>query len=491
VKLPKYPEAQAGMEPGLLERNHEMLLWLAGEAQKRNIWLMFQFYNIHTSVYFQKAHGLPAWNSKPTPLLTDYTSYCIERFVGEFPSVGLYVCPGEALDLEYTDTWIKDVILPAVRRTGKTPPIMVRAWAIDLPHMKKLEGSYPRLYTERKFNVEVIAGTQVDPRNREWAKITGDNVVNIHCMANLEPFRWSPPSFIQNCVQSSIRDGGATGLHLYPRKAWRWPYGCDRGDAQELQWRRDWMWFPTWARYAWNPDRDPADERVYWTARLAERYGADAAPHLLRALEDSADVLPGIQRLVWLDDSNHTLVASGITLAQLAKVRGIPFLPMPGVVRIPDWIEALKHAQPVKGQSPLDFLSDRVAQSESALRRAQLGAQAATANKAEAERIETDIRAVALVAKFYRDKLQAAAAKALFDGGIDKPHNRQAWINLLRDSVNDFRLLTDLTKNTYDSMSDVPAWYPIQKLPCPYHWTDLLPIYERELAHQEKLGDLP
>jgi hypothetical protein len=64
VKLPKYPEAQAGMEPGILERNQQMLLWLAGEAQKRNIWLMFQFYNIHTSVYFQKAHGLPAWNPK-------------------------------------------------------------------------------------------------------------------------------------------------------------------------------------------------------------------------------------------------------------------------------------------------------------------------------------------------------------------------------------------------------------------------------------------
>ena len=28
------------------------------EAQKRNIWLMFQFYNIHTSVYFSKAHRL-------------------------------------------------------------------------------------------------------------------------------------------------------------------------------------------------------------------------------------------------------------------------------------------------------------------------------------------------------------------------------------------------------------------------------------------------
>ena len=125
VKLPNYPEAQDGLEPGLLERNHHLLLWLAEEAEKRNIWLMFQFYNIHTSVYFQKAHRLPAWNPRPTPLLAQYTGQCIERFVSEFPSVGLYICPGEALQLKYTDAWIKDVILAAVKRTGRTPPIMV------------------------------------------------------------------------------------------------------------------------------------------------------------------------------------------------------------------------------------------------------------------------------------------------------------------------------------------------------------------------------
>ncbi len=32
VKLDKYPEAQQGMPTGLLERNHDMLLWLAREA---------------------------------------------------------------------------------------------------------------------------------------------------------------------------------------------------------------------------------------------------------------------------------------------------------------------------------------------------------------------------------------------------------------------------------------------------------------------------
>ena len=373
VKLPNYPEAQDGLEPGLLGRNHQMLLWLAEEAQKRNIWLMFQFYNIHTSVYFQKAHRLPAWNPQPTPLLADYTGQCVERFVNEFPSVGLYICPGEALQLKYTDAWIKDVILAAVKRTGKTPPIMVRAWGIDLPHMKRLAGSYPRLYTERKYNVEMLAGTQVDPENRQWSQITGNHVINIHCVANLEPFRWSPPSYVQRCVQSSIREGGGTGLHLYPRKAWRWPYGCDRGDRPELQWHRDWLWYETWARYAWNPDHGPDAEKAYWIGRLAEHFGPQAAPHVLGAYEESADVLPAIQRLVWLGNDNHTVVSAGVKLDQLSLAAGIPFLPLRGVVRIPQWLEALRQNKKVEGQTPPDFLSRKLAEAESACRSAELG----------------------------------------------------------------------------------------------------------------------
>ncbi|MCX5758364.1 MAG: hypothetical protein NTU83_07655, partial [Candidatus Hydrogenedentes bacterium] len=121
VKLDRYPEAQDGLEPGLLERNHDMLMWLAQEAQKRNIWLMFEFYNIHVSVYFAKAHRLPEHGiDTPTPLLENYTGYCIERFVSEFPSVGLYICPGESLQMKYTPDWINNVIFGAVKRTGKT-----------------------------------------------------------------------------------------------------------------------------------------------------------------------------------------------------------------------------------------------------------------------------------------------------------------------------------------------------------------------------------
>ena len=93
------------------------------------------------------------------------------------------------------------------------------------------------------------------------------------------------------------------------------------------------------------------------------------------------------------------------------------------------------------------------------------------------------MQAVTWVVRFYRDKLQAVAAQAQCDAGSDRNENRRVWMGELRTSVDDFRRLTEVTNRTYQSISDVPAWNPACTLPCPYHWSDVLPIYERELSN--------
>ena len=230
---------------------------------------------------------------------------------------------------------------------------------------------------------------------------------------------------------------------------------------------------------------------MYWTQRLSQQFGEAAAPHLLNAFEGSADVLPGIQRLVWLGNDNHTVVAAGITVEQLQKAPGIPFLPLSGVQRIGHFIEAAKSGKQLAGQTPGEFLAQKASEAEQALRDAQRGAQAATRNRPDAQALATDLEAVTWVARFYRDKLAAAVAKALFDAGIDREKNRAAWLRELRASVSDFRKLTELTERTYESLSDVPAWHPTHVLPCPYHWSHVLTIFERESAQHEKVGKRP
>jgi hypothetical protein len=110
VELPEYQEAQDGMPGGLPERNRQQLHWLVGQARKRNIRIFFEFYNIHTSVYFQEHHRLPDETRVPTDLLAEYTAYSIGQFCREFPDVGLYITAGEGLNLEHTDQAVRVVI---------------------------------------------------------------------------------------------------------------------------------------------------------------------------------------------------------------------------------------------------------------------------------------------------------------------------------------------------------------------------------------------
>jgi hypothetical protein len=480
VKLERYPEAQEGMEPGLLERNHDMLYWLCREGQKRNIRFMFEFYNIHTSVYFQKAHNLPDETRRPTPLLADYTSHCIEQFVSEFPDVGLYICAGEALDKSYQEEWLNEVIYPAVLKTGKKPPIMLRSWYVDLENAPNLVRGYPELYIERKFNVEMIAGTEIDPENAEWAKLTRNFILNIHCIANLEPFRWNPPSYIQKIIQNSI-DAGSNGLHLYPRKAWRWPYGCEIGEP-ELQWHRDAFWFEMWGRYAWNAERNPGSEKEYWLRRLTDRFGTQkSAEHLLASFEIGADVLPAIQRLFWLDHDNHYVVAAGGKLSHFEHAPGIPFLPLEDAMRIEDYLQAVMSGQNITELNPETFLETKISEAIEARSRAASGVNAATQNIAEAKRFETDAGAVEMVVRFYLLKLQAAAAKVRMEASNRSSTDHQSFITKLEESVALYRELAEFMRPVYESISDVPANIPERLKICPYHWSDILPLYEREL----------
>jgi len=90
------------------------------------------------------------------------------------------------------------------------------------------------------------------------------------------------------------------------------------------------------------------------------------------------------------------------------------------------------------------------------------------------------MQAQTLVAQFYRHKLQAGVSKALVDAGTDVAANARACVTQLGASLNDFRALANLTLKAYESLSDVPAWNPVKELPCPYHWADVFPVYEKE-----------
>lgn len=485
VKFDKYPEAQSGIYEGQIQQNNDMLHWLIAEGGKRNIKFLFEFYNIHTSVYYQEAHNLPKHISKPTPELAAYTKYSISRFVSEFPEVGLFITPGEALELEYSVDWINEVIFDAVKSTGFNPAIFMRGWSFELEEAGQIVDAYPGQYFVRKFNVEMIADTRVDPENVEWAKLNGNFIVNVHLAANLEPFRWNPPEYIQEIVRNNIKSG-ANGIHLHPRKAWRWPYGSDAG-IKEYQWRRDTMFFTAWSRYSWNPEREPEADGMYWENMFTSRYGnKEAGKHFLNSSEAGADVLPSLQRLIWLGNSNHSIVTAGLTLQQLQNARGIPFLDISPTLRPVEYVEALKTGEVIEGVTPIEFVEKLVADAEEALKEAKLGASIATEHVVEANRIVNDAEAIRHTVNYHFHKLLALKTWVLLGEGINPNRNKKLFIDLLSESVKDFELLCKTTESTYESLSDVPAWHPVKSKKAPYHWNDLLSLYTKELHFYSK-----
>lgn len=112
---------------------------------------------------------------------------------------------------------------------------------------------YKNLYTMHKYNGESL--TTYQPRG-PWTKIHTDlaalgstHISNVHILANLEPFRWSSPSFVQKAVTAMHDVHHANALHLYPQASyWDWPYTADKlpGGKREKQLDRDWMWYKTW-----------------------------------------------------------------------------------------------------------------------------------------------------------------------------------------------------------------------------------------------------
>lgn len=111
VQLEDYPEALEVTEEELAF-NRETFRWITEEADRRGIWVVLKFYNIHIPLHFAQKHGLKLHQPKPLPITSDYYKKSIAAFVQSFPNAGLMVCLGEALQGQiYGVEWFNETIL--------------------------------------------------------------------------------------------------------------------------------------------------------------------------------------------------------------------------------------------------------------------------------------------------------------------------------------------------------------------------------------------
>ncbi|NLO70827.1 MAG: hypothetical protein GX102_07815 [Porphyromonadaceae bacterium] len=509
VKLEDYPFA-VEVDDETFKKNEEIFSFLTTEAEKRGIYVIQMFYNILLSKPFAEHYGLKTQdrNRPITPLIADYTRKSVAAFIEKYPNVGLLVCLGEAMATYEDDVvWFTETIIPGVKdglkALGRTdePPLLLRAHDTDAKMvMDEALPLYKNLYTMHKYNGESL--TTYEPRG-PWSKIHQDlsslgsvHIDNVHILANLEPFRYASPDFIQKSIQAMHNVHGANALHLYPQASyWDWPFTADKlsGGKRLEQLDRDWMWYKAWGRYAWKADRTRKDEKNYWTNVLADYYGSgNSASNILEAYEQSGEIAPKLLRRFGITEGNRQTLLLGMFMSQLVNPYKYRIYPGfyescgPEGEKLIEYVEKKMNNIPHVGELPLNIIAEVVAHGDKAVAAIDKAEKKVTKNKDEFLRLKNDIYSYREFAYFFNSKVKAAEHVLDYQYTKDVSDLEKA-IPLMEKSLDHYRKLVDLTKDTYlyaNSMQTAQRRIPIggddgkNKT-----WLELLPHYEKELEN--------
>ena len=514
VKLKDYPFALE-VDEDTFKKNEEIFSFLTHEADRRGIWVIQMFYNIILSKPFADHYGLKTQDRhRPiTPLISDYTRKSIAAFIEKYPNVGLLVCLGEAMATIDDDVkWMKETIIPGIKdglsAIGRAtvpdgfpsvlPPIVLRSHDTDGPLvLKESLPLYPNIYTMSKYTGESLTtyepGGPWGETHRQLAEAAPVHIDNVHILANLEPWRWSSPTFIQKTVQAMHRVHHSKGLHLYPQASyWDWPYTADKlPNGERLkQLDRDWMWYQAWGRYAWNDQR--GEDKTYWKKVLAEYYGIDtiAAGHLLKAYDEAGEIAPKLLRRFGITEGNRQTLLLGMTMAQL--VNPYKFNIYPGFYescgpvgeKLIEYVEKEHKGEKHIGELPLDIANQCVDHGERALVEMAAVTAKPTRHADEYQRVWNDFLCYASFAKAFQLKVRAAEQVLRYKWTKDITYLESA-VKLMEQSLSMWYDLSRMTDEWYlyaNSMQTAQRRIPVGgdggKMKT---WRELATVYQKEL----------
>ena len=512
VKLKDYPFALE-VDEETFKKNEDIFSFLTHEADRRGIWVIQMFYNIILSKPFADHYGLKTQdrNRPITPLIADYTRKSIAAFIEKYPNVGLLVCLGEAMaTIEDDVTWMKETIIPGIkdglerlkikdeRLKMNLPPIVLRAHDTDGPLvLKESLPLYPNIYTMSKYTGESLTtyepGGPWGETHRQLADAAPVHIDNVHILANLEPWRWSSPAFIQKTVQAMHRVHHSKGLHLYPQASyWDWPYTADKlPNGERLkQLDRDWMWYKAWGRYAWDDQR--GEDNEYWKQVLAEYYGIsqEAAGHVLNAYDEVGEIAPKLLRRFGITEGNRQTLLLGMTMGQLVNPYKYTIYPGfyescgPQGEKLIEYVEKeWKHEQHV-GELPLDIAMQCMIHGELAMDAIMKVGTPPTRHEEELQRLMMDIVCYQLFANSFYYKVLAAQQVLNYKWTKNIDWLERA-VPLLERSIGLWHQLAQITDQTYlyaNSMQTAQRRIPVGgdngKMKT---WGELAVVYQAEL----------
>jgi hypothetical protein len=319
-------------------------------------------------------------------------------------------------------------------------------------------------------------------------------IENVHILANLEPFRYGSPDFIQQSVIGMHEVMGGNGLHLYPQASyWDWPYSADSvaGGKRLLQIERDWIWYKAWSRYAWKAKRNRDEEIKYWSKLLADKFGCSIADgrKILTAYEESGEIAPKLLRRFGITDGNRQTLTLGMLMTQLINPYRYGLFTLLYDAEAPEGEMLLDYAdkewkgETHIGETPANVIKDVRKNAVRAL--SAIEKISVKKNKEEFERIRNDIKCYYALAFHFAYKAKAAISLLTYKYSNDISDLDDAE-KLLHLSVTIYRDFTKITNASYlyaNSMQTSQRKIPMRGVDGTYkHWKEMLPVFEKELS---------
>ena len=245
-------------------------------------------------------------------------------------------------------------------------------------------------------------------------------------------FRWAAPDFVREFVRN-IPHGKSAGYYLGSDM---WVWGRDflsKSGSRQLEIDKHWLHFLLWGRFGYDPTLD--NPRI--AARVGQRFPGVDAPGVLAAWQNASLIYPLVTGFHWpafdfqwyiegcRSRPGPAKTASGFHSVETFIQQGTH----PGTdnLTIPKYVEAMGAGTRVTGTTPLEVAARIDERADAALAQLPglLKSEAARVNPELRETIE-DIRAMALLGKYYAAKIRGATALALYRSSDVDERQREA-----------------------------------------------------------------
>lgn len=314
------------------------------------------------------------------------------------------------------------------------------------------------VYSFKYAQAHVMSAT-TQPFHESFVKDLG-NAKTLWTLRNDDVYqlRWGAPDFVREFMRNIPREV-SRGFY-YGSDQWIWGrefLSLEPESPRRLELAKHWYHWLLWGRLGYNPDL--GNDR--FIAILKSRFPEVDAAALFNAWQEASMIFPAVTGFHWGEFDFNWYVEACVGRAaretgnkqfhDVNRFITLPPLATSGDQSIPDYVKAVKAGVPTKGTTPVE-LARRIHQhADRAL--TALDALGSPSSNRELRQTLDDIRAMALLGKYYAHKIQGATELALYRD-TREARRREAAIEELTKAAGYWQRYTGLMKKHYRN----PLW---------------------------------